>query len=130
MSKEPTIGTLADNLHAISEKIKSANAVVTELEGQKHELETQIISALEANGIDSVRGNYATLSITKSIKPQIADYEALCAFVIRKKALHLFERRISSKAYAELKADLKGKDVPGLSEFTQVKLSVRKVTKE
>lgn len=129
MSTKP-IGELADDLFDIGEKIKKANAVVTDLETKKREIEDAMIGALEAQGIDSVRGKHATISITRSVKPQIADFEKLSAFVLRHKRLDLFERRISSKAFAELKAERKGKDIPGLSEFNAVKLSVRKVTKE
>lgn len=124
------LGDLADKLHDIRAKLEKANKAVEEIENEKRDMESQLINAMEAQSLDSFRGKYDTISITRSVKPQLVDYEAFCTFVLRKKALHLFERRISSKAYAEMKESLKGKDVPGLGEFTQVKLSVRKVSKE
>lgn len=123
------LGKLADQMLVLNDKITEANKVVDDLKNQKNMLESDIISALQAQEIDGINGKYATIKITQSIKPQIADFEALSVFVLRKKLLHLFERRISSKAYAELKEEMKGKPVPGLSEFTKVGLSVRKVAK-
>ena len=124
------LGDLADELHGLQEQLAKINVEVKALEDKKHALESNIISALQDNGIDSIRGKYATISITETVKPQIADFEEFATFVLRKKALHLFERRISGKAYKEMKELLKGKAVPGLNEFVQQKLSVRKVTKE
>ena len=124
------LGDLADELHTLQTKLAELNLKVKELEEQKHALESNIISALQDNGIDSIRGKYATISITETVRPQIADFEEFATFVLRKKALHLFERRVSVKAYNEMKELLKGKPVPGLNEFVQQKLSVRKVTKE
>lgn len=125
-----SIGDIADALFAINEKLTKANKAVTDLETEKRGIEDEMIAALEAQGIDSVKGKYATISITRSVKPQIADFEKLAAFVFRNKRLDLFERRISSKVYKELADERKGKGVPGLTEFNAVKLSVRKVTKE
>lgn len=124
------LGDLADQLHTLQEKLAEVNLKVKSLEEEKHALESTIIAALHDNGIDSIRGKYATISVTETVRPQIADFEQFATFVLRKKALHLFERRISGKAYKEMKELLKGKPVPGLNEFVQQKLSVRKVTKE
>lgn len=128
MSKH--LGELADQLLILNTKITAANKTVDDLKDEKNALESTIISALEEQNIEGMQGKYATIKITRSIKPQIADFEALAVFVLRKKLLHLFERRISAKVYEEVKESLKGKPVPGLNEFEKVGLSVRKVTKE
>jgi hypothetical protein len=120
-------GELADALYAKNEEISQANAVVKDLETEKREIENTLLLAMQDAGTNIVRGSSATVSISENVRPQIQDFDAFTKFVLRRKALHLFERRIASTAYRELKDELGGKPVPGLSEFTQVRLNVRKV---
>lgn len=119
-------GALADSLYSKNEEISQANAKVKELENEKREIENTLLLAMQDAGTDIVRGSTATVSISENVRPQIQDFDAFEKFVLRRKALHLFERRIASTAYREMKDLLGGKPVPGLSEFTQVRLNVRK----
>lgn len=121
------LGELGDRIFSKSAEIAAIDAQRKELEQEKRELENELLAAMQAAGTDIVRGTLATVSISESVKPQIADIEKLYQFVLRKKALHLFERRISATAYRELKDQLGDKPIPGLSEFTVTKLNVRKV---
>lgn len=119
-------GALADSLYDKNQQIASANAVVKDLESEKRDIENQLLGAMQSSGTNIVRGAKAAVSISETIRPQIDDFEALSKYVLRHKALHLFERRISATAFRELKDQLGGKAVPGLTEFTQVRLNVRK----
>ncbi len=74
----------------------------------------------------SFKGNKSVAEVKTTLRVSIKDFTELEKFVIRKKALHLFERRISSTAYKELKESLGGKALPGLSEFDQARLTVKK----
>lgn len=121
------LGALADELYAKNAEIAQANAVVKNLENEKREIENRLLGSMQEAGTDIVRGNSATVSISEVVRPQIDDFNALEKFVLRQKALYLFERRIASTAYRELKESLGGKPIPGLSEFTQARLNVRKV---
>lgn len=120
------LGKLADQLYAKNEEIAAANARVKELEGEKSQLENKLLSTMKDVGTDIVRGETATVSISETVRPKIDDFDAFSAFVIRKKALHLFERRIAATAYRELKDSLNGKPIPGTSEFTHERLNVRR----
>lgn len=121
------LGALGDAIYAKNAEIAQANAVVKELELEKRSIEEQLLSAMEASGTDIVRGAKATVSITDTVRAQIADFDAFSVFCLRKKALYLFERRISAVAYREMKELMKGKAIPGLSEFTAKRLNVRKL---
>lgn len=121
------LGELGDRIYSKSAEIAAIDAQRKELDQEKRELENELLTAMQAAGTDIARGNLATVSISETTKPQIADIEKLYQFVLRKKALHLFERRISSTAYRELKDQLGNKPIPGLSEFVVTKLNVRKV---
>lgn len=121
------LGSIGDAIYSKSEEIAAASAKVKELETEKRALEERLLQGMRDAGTDIVRGAKATVSISETVRAQIADWDELAKFVLRKKALHLFERRIASTAYRELKEQLGGKAVPGLSEFTQTRLNVRRV---
>ena len=120
------LGELGDAIYAKTQEIAKANETVKRLELDRKQMEDELLGRMQEAGTDIVRGENATVSINETIRPQIADWDALAAFVQRKKALHLFERRISSTAYREMKQSLGNKPVPGLTEFTQLRLNVRK----
>lgn len=120
------LGELGDKIYAKNEEIAQANARVKELENEKRAIEEKLLAAMQQAGTDIVRGEQATVSISETIRPQLADADAFFAFVLRKKALHLFERRIAATAYREMKDSLKGKPVPGVTEFSQLRLNVRR----
>ncbi len=121
------LGELGDQVYAKREEIAAVNAKVKELEAERNALEARLLSEMQAAGTDICRGEVATVSISDTVRPQIADWDALERFILRKKALALFERRISSTAYREMKELLGGKPVPGLTEFVQTRLNVRRV---
>lgn len=121
------LGELGDALYAKKQEIAAANEVVKRLDAEAREIEDELLIRMQDVGTDIVRGSSATISISENIRPQLQDWDAFSAFVQRKKALHLFERRISTTAYREMKEALGNKPVPGVTEFTQLRLNVRKL---
>lgn len=121
------LGELGDALYAKKQEIAAANEVVKRLDAEAREIEDELLIRMQDVGTDIVRGSAATISISENIRPQLQDWDAFAAFVQRKKALHLFERRISTTAYREIKEALGNKPVPGVTEFTQLRLNVRKL---
>src|SRR5690606_30990209 len=95
------------------------------LKEQVKELEDQLLHAMQDAGLKLIKGSRSEAKISESLRVSISDFAALEPFVIRKKALQLFERRISTKAYTELKESLGNKPIPGLSEYLQPKLNVK-----
>jgi hypothetical protein len=129
MSKptQMNLGKLGDALYAKNEQIALANEAVKVLEGEKRELEAQLLAAMTTAGTDIVRGDLATVSVSELMRPQLQDWAKFEQFVLRKKALHLFEKRIAVNAYKEMKESLHGKDVPGVTEYNYQRLNVRKI---
>ena len=120
---------VSDQIQVLQEKIAvieaAAKAKTSPLQEQVKDLEQQLTLAMQDAGLEEIRGKKSVAKITKKLRIGIADYAKLEAFVIRNKALQLFERRISSKAYTELKESLGNKPIPGLSEFRQPDISVK-----
>jgi hypothetical protein len=121
------LGELADKVYTKSEEIAKINAKLKVLEAEKRDLENTILTHMDQAGTDIARGKKATVSISESERFSIQDFDELTPFIHRKKAYHLFERRISANAAREMIESLGGKMIPGLSRFTQRRLNVRKV---
>lgn len=121
------LGSIADSLHKKHEEISAINAQLKEVEGEKREIENKLLALMEQAGTDIVRGKRATVSTSITIRASIADFDVFTKFVARKKAYHLFERRVAAVAYREMKESLGGKEVPGLSEYPQTRLNVRSI---
>lgn len=125
-----TLGELGDKLYAKNEEIAGINAKLKEKEDEKRAIEDKLLAAMLDANTTICRGNKATISISENVRPQIQDLEKFYRYVLRHKALHLFERRIAAVAYRELKDSLKGKPIPGLTDFVQQRLNVRKIAND
>ena len=128
---------MAFDFAALCDKIFDLQAKVDKVETKakldvkdwKLEIDTfeqQLILAMADGGLTMIKGKKAKAEIKESLRVSIKDFELLSTFLIRKKWLHLFERRISVKAYEEAKQSLGSKEIPGLSEFLQQRLNVTK----
>ncbi len=122
------LSELSDQIAALQEKISkietAAKAKVAPLKEEVEDLEVQLFLAMEDAGVSEIKGKKSKAVIKESLRVNFEDPEAFFNFCIRKKALHLFERRIAVNAYREMKESLGNKPVPGLREFTHAKLKV------
>lgn len=130
MAKQaPKVGALVDKLHLVREEVRGHEAKAKEARKIKDELETQLMGImLDDQGIEKVTGKLATVTISRLDVPQIDDWAKTERFILRNKALYLYERRISGKAFRELIAE-RGpkKPIPGISVFEKVSLNLRSV---
>lgn len=121
---------LAEKALAVQEKIDvmttAFKSKVTPLEKELEELETTLVNLMTESKLETVRSKNAVVDRKTKTRVSFADFDVFGAFVLRRKALHLFERRIAQKAYQELKDSLGGKAIPGLKEFDQVYVNVRR----
>ena len=115
-----------DALYDFIKHIQEEQQKVDELQKQRHDMEARILNFMGENGLTLMRGTKATVSTSETTRASFEDYDAAIAFIKRRGLWHLFERRISSTAYNEVRQSL-GKPVPGLREYKQVRLNVRKV---
>ena len=121
---------IADEIVELREKVDAimakAAAQTKDSTARIKELEDLLLAALQDADMTSFKGKKSVAEVKTSLQVGISDFEALEKFVNRKKALHLFQRRISVTAYRELKDQGGDKPIPGLSEFMQAKLHVKK----
>lgn len=124
------LGELADKVLAKQEAIDliemKAKAKTAPLKEELSKLEEQLALAMRDAGTTEISGRKSKAKISETLRVSFKDADEFFKFAIRKKALYMFERRISINAYREMKESLGGKPIPGLSEFQQSKLSVKK----
>lgn len=120
---------VSDQIQELQEQIDTietaAGSKTKPLKEKVKELEQHLLLAMQDAGLKTFKGNRSEAKVTEKLRISISDYAALETFVYRRKALFAFERRISSKAYTELKKSLGNKPIPGLSEFLQPDISVK-----
>jgi hypothetical protein len=121
------LGQLADALYGFNEQIAALNVKLAEINTQKAALEEQMLTAMDSAGTDIARGKLATVSSSEKSRVIIADFTMLEKFCLKRKALHLFERRIAQGAAKEMMEELQG-SIPGTSVMKSRSLNIRKVT--
>jgi hypothetical protein len=109
-----------DKVNALASQ--AARAASDELEAAKSLLQ----NAMVEQGTDIVRKDGFTVTNVDKERPQVVDWDAFYPYVKRSGNMQLFERRISSKAYAEIIESRKGKEIPGVIPFQYQQLQIRR----
>lgn len=120
------IGELADLMYKNREDRKVIDEKVKAFNTAYEALETELITALDAQKSTRGAGKHASVSISESVVPAVKDWDALWAFIFKGKYKQLMQLRISAPAWREL-CELK-KPPPGVESFT--KRSITLTTKK
>lgn len=122
-TKPPTLGSLADQIHAKKEAKKKLDAEVSELEVEIKALEEQIFEAMDAQGTTKAEGKKCSLSISSRTIANVVDWDQLWPWIAKTKSFYMVQKRVNDTTYRELRE--MGKKVPGVQDFTKRSLSVR-----
>jgi uncharacterized protein YehS (DUF1456 family) len=87
---------------AIREERLAADKVADALKKQENELKQFIISALLAQKYEGIVSAQRVTGVSTKEQPVVKDRTAFEKFVLKKKALHLFQFRISAPAICEM----------------------------
>lgn len=96
------LGQMIDKLKDLDTKYKAAQKKADEAEKDLKEHRAMLMERLAQEGMRKATGKKATFSVTPSVKASVKDWDVFWAMLIKKKATHLVERRVSSKAIQEL----------------------------
>lgn len=118
------LGLQIDALYKKREALKAHQAKEAEIKAEIDVLEATLMETMKAQGVDKSTGKMATVSISESVTGNVVDWDALWAFIFKKKYTHLLQRRVSDPAIRELFE--KQGTVPGVEPFTKQRLNVRK----
>lgn len=116
------IGTMIDRYILLDDTIREAQAEVDKLKKKRTDMEEDIIQRFSKEEINSARGNRGQLTRSDVDVPKITDWTKFHSYVKRHNAFELMHKRVTAEAYRE-RIDA-GKKVPGVEEFTVIKLSI------
>lgn len=117
------LGTLVDELWAERERKRAAEAHVKTIDDVIESLTSELMERMENEGLDAVKGQKSSISVGAAITASVQDWDAFSAWIIKNRATHLLQRRVSDPAYRELLEA--GKKVPGVEPFIKKKLNIR-----
>jgi hypothetical protein len=109
-------------LKSLKERISEINQQLTDLKRAKVNIEQELISEMNLEGLSLARTDFGTVSVTKTDVASVKDWPAFEEYVYENRALYLLQRRPADVAYREEIA-AKG-SIPGVETFTKVNLSL------
>ncbi len=118
------VGAAVDLLFKVRSERKRIQAQAEAMKAQEELIEEKIFGMFKKQDLDGARGKAAQASVSTSDVPVLEHWELFEPYVIKNKALHLFQRRLSVEACRELWQDKKG--IPGVGVFTKVRLHLTK----
>jgi hypothetical protein len=118
------VGQLIQELRDLKQEITNQNAVLKELGEQRDEKEAALRRLMEETGTTQISNGKDSVFLTENIVPQAVDWHAFNEYVHDNNAYYLYERRISSSAYRELRDQ--GVEIPGVNDFVKPTISLRK----
>lgn len=120
------INTLEQRVAALAEARAKKQEIADQLAAINitvERLELEVLNSMLDGNVESVRTGRATVSVKRSTVPQVQDWNALDAYIVKNKALDLLQRRVSVTAWRERVEA--GKAVPGVVPYEKVDLSWR-----
>lgn len=124
-TKGVSIGKQIDALHQVREEMRGLNAQLKVLQQSKDELEAGLLASLEAQGLEQSRGAIATVTISKTIVPNVHDWDAFHSFIRENDAFYLLDRRASAPSFRELLEARDGIPIPGVEPYEKTSISLR-----
>jgi hypothetical protein len=121
-----TLRELLDAVEEADKKSALAGQVARVANDALEAAKTELQAAMVAQGTDIARKEGFTVTNKDKERPNVVDWEAFYGYVKRSGNLHLFERRVSSKAFSEIMESRKGKDMPGVNVFQYQQLQIRR----
>lgn len=122
MKLPSTLGACADWLLKLRLDKQVAEAKVNDVKEVIALAEGQMLKLMEKEHTTAARGKNANCTMSSSLVPSVKDWDAVYAWVVKKKDPGLFERRIAVAAWRE-RLDSRIV-VPGIEPFQRVSLHV------
>ena len=116
------LGVRIDNVAYIDAQIDALMGKVNELKRKRDEMVGDLLVTFNEERITSSKGAMATASVHKTRVATVKDWAAVEAYVYKHKAFDLFQRRITSSAYFDRKAE--GIEIAGVEVFERVDMRI------
>lgn len=122
-----SLSTWVDRLGKKREERKELEAKLKKIKEEERVIEDKILDNCSKDEISAIKGRQWAISLTRSIVPNVTDWNKFNKYVIRNKAIDMLQRRVSTSAWRERVEA--GKNIPGVEPFTRIGLQLRKVKK-
>jgi hypothetical protein len=119
-----SLGAQIDKMYQLEREIDRSEKVVKGLKQQRAQLEDKLLHDFEKEDIDGCRGKLGIAGIRTAEFPSIKDRQKFDKYVLKHRALDLFQNRLSSKAWKARVEE--GEKVPGIAVFERIRISIRK----
>lgn len=110
-------------MYKLREKKRALESDIKAIEVERLTIEVALMVQMDAEGVEKSTGKAASVSIAKSIKPSVENWDLFYGYIHRKKLYHLLERRPSVTGCREL-FEKRGK-IPGVVPFEQRQINMR-----
>ena len=124
MKMPKTLGACVDLAYQIRADRLEIERKVDAMKKEEKELEEHIFQTFAKADIDKAGGTIATAAITRTVVPNVTDWDQFYKYIMKTKSLDLLERRPSRSAFRE-RLDA-GETVPGVEAFERIGLSLTK----
>lgn len=118
-----TISTLINSLCDLKRSKKTLESELKSLETQILNVEKDLMTAMDAEGILESKSGIGKVTIGESVYPHVEQWDQFSQFILDNGYLHLLERRPAVLAYRELIS--MGKPVPGVLPYTKRKITFK-----
>lgn len=119
-----SLGKQIDAIYAQDRKIKAVEADLKELKRTRAKMESKLLKGFDKEDIDGCKGTRGVGHIRRAKFPSIKDRRKFNKYVLKHKALDLFQSRVSAQAYNDRLEE--GEQVPGVEVFERISVSVTK----
>ena len=119
------MGTLLKQLADADAKLKTANDAAAAAKDEFEALRDEVMVAMKDQGTSTLQAAGLTVRLSAKIIYSVKNWDEFYKTLLRHKAPHLLQRRLSEKAFEEfVQQDLKGKLPESCGTFEKESLSI------
>lgn len=119
-----TLGKQIDAMKILDDEIKSVEKGLKALKRRRAKLEARLLKDFDKEDLDGCKGKKGVARLRKAVFYSIKNRRQFDKYVLKHRALDLFQNRISAAAY---KARLdEGEVVPGIASFERFGITITK----
>jgi hypothetical protein len=126
MEIDQVIGKYIELRDKKEEVKKEMSEKIERIEAAMDKIEAALLSALQANGMDSAKTKCGTAFVTARTSATVADKEAFLGYIIQNEEWPLLDIRANKTAVTEFKTQKNGDLPPGINWREEVVVQVRR----
>ncbi len=125
LKKEPSIGVQIDTLITMREEMRKLNRQAEKIKEVFDADSETLRLAMIDQGMAKATGLLGTVSLKEMVIAHVKDWDRVYNYILRNKAFHMLQKRISEPAFREAVELRKGKKIPGIEPFTKKGINLR-----